>query len=835
MSTLDFLKWALRRDYPDMNTQMQKLPMSDADYSAGFATITEGECSATHQEHIVLQLSDLLNHSFNGRPTVSILEVGPGPRSVLGQLPYDFRRKIRQYTALEPNHIFAAHLQDWLQSTTENPLPCLESRADILCRSFDLGRKSSLHTHTDETAHKYDIVLFCHSMYGMKPKRSYIEQALSMLNSKGDEMVIVIHRNNSLELNGLVTHRTISLPSGTVKVRNNDASLDTFALFIAGCGAGVDDATRIKWRTTCRVLGGREKDHPGHLVFDTPDSLMAFNHHATALPRLLAKVPAAPDNSTIKNHQARYHRPAGIVRPTSPKHIQECVQWAIECKVSLTIVAGSHSGQCIWPNVVAVDMSAFNQVQVVACDDQNAIGDMNPCMLVVAEAGCTTESIVRKTLEDGRTVPLGARPSVGGGLPLQGGIGHLTRSHSLACDSIVGGVIVSPDDGKILCVGTVPKEHQPIGCHRPGNENDILWALKGAGTNMGIVLSVVFKTCAAPTFAVRNWVLPLSSNEVATNHLWEFDNAARSIEKNCSADAYLYWENGHLSLGVTTFEAPKNNLSSSPPISNRLEKAFGHAQTAEIMDGIQVFGAEMYMSGMHGGHGGGKTSSFKRCIFLKGIGNPAIAARLVSAVESRPSPMCYLHLLHGGGVVSGVEPDATAFGCRDWEFACVITGVWSRTLTGGVEERSAIKWVYEVANDLLPISSGAYGADLGPDPRDVDLAKRAFGSNGDRLARLKAAMDPHDVLVYTCPLPKQHNAPRLIVLVTGKCWAGKDYCGKIWQAEFTKSPDKGLTAKVVSISDATKREYAAHTGADLDRLLGDREYKERHRQALMTF
>ncbi|KAJ4258206.1 hypothetical protein NW762_008353 [Fusarium torreyae] len=40
---------------------------------------------------------------------------------------------------------------------------------------------------------------------------------------------------------------------------------------------------------------------------------------------------------------------------------------------------------------------------------------------------------------------------------------------------------------------------------------------------------------------------------------------------------------------------------------------------------------------------------------------------------------------------------------------------------------------------------------------------------------------------------------------------------------------------VVSISDATKREYAAATGADLSRLLGDRAYKEQHRKALTAF
>ena len=68
----------------------------------------------------------------------------------------------------------------------------------------------------------------------------------------------------------------------------------------------------------------------------------------------------------------------------------------------------------------------------------------------------------------------------------------------------------------------------------------------------------------------------------------------------------------------------------------------------EFVDGVGLFETEMYVSRMHGGHGGGKTSSFKRCLFLKNIGDRKVAERLVAAVEGRLSPLCYLHLLQGG-------------------------------------------------------------------------------------------------------------------------------------------------------------------------------------------
>jgi adenine phosphoribosyltransferase len=76
---------------------------------------------------------------------------------------------------------------------------------------------------------------------------------------------------------------------------------------------------------------------------------------------------------------------------------------------------------------------------------------------------------------------------------------------------------------------------------------------------------------------------------------------------------------------------------------------------------------------------------------------------------------------------------------------------------------------------------------------------------------------------------------KLIILVTGESCAGKDYCADIWVSVFTTCTHKSLTARAVSISDAIKREYAAATSADLNRLLWDRAYKEQHRPALTTF
>ncbi|KAG5993393.1 hypothetical protein E4U54_003371 [Claviceps lovelessii] len=874
--------------------------LSDAEYSAGFDILEDNPgTQSTYQRFIIPQLRELLGPlTESGTAPVSVLEIGPGPRSILGSLPWHIRCGIRKYTAFEPNTLFAARLQDTLvtaRKREEYPLPRLESRPDIRQRPFLAGddsetalgcssSSSSMVEGGDEGKdEKFDVILFCHGMYGMRPKEKLIERALGMLAERADNrgLVVVFHGDQALRLDGLVCHRTATFSTGLVHVRDDDDEvLDRFASFVAGfamhddAGAHPHTALRMEWRRVCRALGQREDgqrgperereeedEQNGPLVFSAAQIMVAFAKHAmTALPELAAQaVPLRTTGSEVKNRQARRHHAACIVRPTEIRHVQRCVTWALRHGAGLTVLGGGHSDHCLWPNVVAVDMGAFDQVHVVErleteTDDETA----SPGCLVVAGAGCTTGDIVRETLAAGLTVPLGSRPSVGAGLPLQGGIGHLARLHGLACDAIVGAVVVSvAAAGPVLCVGRVPSQHRPVGSVAAETETeaqDMLWALRGAGTNMAIVVSITFKAYAAPVYSVRNWMVLLSDDDDdddgddGTLHarralLDQFDNfvaSTCSMPRNGSAAAHLCRQEDKLRLGLTLVDIDGEPSHAGTALTH-MRRLFGPELEHKTVDGIGLFATALYMSGMHGGHGGhggGKTSSFKRCLFLPRIADAAVVETMIGALEARPSPLCHLHLQQGGGAIRQVAPGATAFGCRDWDFACVVTGVWPRDQDGTKASRAAIRWVYNVARHLMPLSCGAYGADLGPDPRDAALAARAFGPNRARLVRLKDRFDPHHVLAFACPLTAQAAAarPLLIILVTGEHGAGKDYCADIWVSMLATCRDHGLTARAVSISDETKREYAAATGAHPGRLLGgDRCYKEQHRAALTAF
>ncbi|KAK4077175.1 CAZyme family AA7 [Purpureocillium lilacinum] len=827
MATLENLKYSLRRSAIQ---PAPTPPLSDEQYSAGFDILVRGS-DWTYQRFIVPQLSALLASLLKARPSISVLEVGPGPTTVLGYLPPCIRSKVSRYAAFEPNHLFAERLEAWFHSTT--PFRYLEQPPNISRSPFLANSNPEVEMATGVRT-GFDAILFCHSLYGLQPKREFIKNALEILVKRPDAgLVVIFHRDKNLDLHGLLHHQTASFPPGFVAVADDDTSLDHFASFIAGFiakDAETDGAVRRKWRGICRDLARRDETHPGNLLFSAPTIMAAFTQSAVPLLDLTARLPIGVNR--VKNREARLSRPSAIVRPTEVSQVQGCVRWALNHGVALTVVGGGHSGHCLWPGAVAIDMGAFDQIHIL--DNAERINNKTVCgSFVVAGSGCRSGELVGKALEVGLTVPLGARPSVGAGMWLQGGIGHLARLHGLSCDAIVGAVLISLASGQILYVGHVPVQLRPPGAVNPDNESDILWAIKGAGTNFGIIISVTFEAYAAPTYSVRNWLIPVNDTDEAQRKLGAFDEAATgSLPKGISIDAYLYWDT-MLHLGLTMFNTLTTGTNVTAATTTPIDTILGPADDCTVVDGVGLFETEMYMSKMHKGHGGGKTSSFKRCLFLKSIRASGVASILVAAITSRPTPLCYFHLLQGGGAVADVAGAATAFGCRDWDFACIITGVWPRDQDGTTVAQDAVQWVYDVARDLLPLSSGAYAADLGPDPRDASLAARAFGSNGPRLARLKQSLDPGNVLAYACPLPKVKPGPRLVILVTGNSCAGKDYCANIWASVFTTY--HAVKARAVSISDATKREYAAETGANLDRLLWDREYKERHRPALTAY
>lgn len=205
LTTLESLKQSLRHKATTTSSSAKR-PLTDSQYIADFEILLGSSGWLTYQDFIIPQLSALLDPLVNLGVRIPVLEVGPGPQSVLGYLPSHIRRSIRRYSAFKLNKLFALRLKEWLHSTSGTGilLPCLESPPDIHRIPFVVDSSASSDGIGD-SADKFNVILFCHSMYGIKPKSSFIKQALEMLIRRlGSGFVVVFYGKETLHLNSLI-------------------------------------------------------------------------------------------------------------------------------------------------------------------------------------------------------------------------------------------------------------------------------------------------------------------------------------------------------------------------------------------------------------------------------------------------------------------------------------------------------------------------------------------------------------------------------------------------------------------------------------------------------
>eukprot|EP00122_Pirum_gemmata_P006314 Pgem_evm2s5769 len=696
----------------------------------------------------------------------------------------------------------------------------------------------------------------------MKNKAQLLLYSRSLLKPEG--IIIVIHQKerastittelkSALAFTNYKDHIFSNNFSSCVFIRDKSDCIDNFISFCLGYSSELPD--RNICRDIARDIGVQSKD--GWLRYDQQMSVLVLEtetlHENNSNPKQEKKY---FETRTVKQNGAHCQRILGIFRPLHVPLIQDCVKWAKRTKCPLSIVGGGHSGHCLWNNTFAIDMLAFKSI----CIDKNN-------QRVTVGAGCNMKDICMELLKQGLAVPLGARPSVGIGLILQGGLGHLSRKFGLSSDSIIGASYVDLYSGNLKSVGVGTDGERDVGI-----EEEMLWAIRGAGTNFAVIISLVLQAVVAPIYTLRNTTFFLNEE---LEILSRYSNIIQTLDKSCSADGYLYWGNKNdVHFTVSTFDTCTDGNISLLFMKQLCEKLKPDCSNNQFkVANEELFDRELYMLSylnprrIEEKYENTKSNSFKRCLFLRAstCEQNNIHSLLLTLMNSAPNKLSYFHLLHaGGGKVQDVYSKNTAFGCREWDIALVITGVWPKNQDSTLYI-DTVNWVYDCTNSLLPFAIGVYSADLGPDLRDVLLTKHAFGKNLNALAELKQKVDQDNILPYACPIltaqkistralsisnTNNNNnnntitGPQLIIMITGERYAGKDYIAKVWGEQIENLFAEHLiplpyqntnVVKIVRISDFTKKAYALYSGADFNQLIHDREYKESHRQNLTEF
>jgi len=409
-------------------------------------------------------------------------------------------------------------------------------------------------------------------------------------------------------------------------------------------------------------------------------------------------------------------RPALIVQPTGAADVVDAVDFAREQGLLLSVKGGGHNvaGNAVNDGGLVIDLSRMRGVRV------------DPSTRTVrAEGGATWGDCDRETQLFGLAVPGGVVSTTGiAGLTLHGGIGHLRRKHGLSIDNLLSVDIVTAD-GRLLRASATENE-------------DLFWAVRGAGSNFGVVTSFEFRAHPVGPMVMVGAVMYPYDEWRAVVPAWRDYMAEAPEELNSLA---LFWS-------VPAHE-PFPAEHHGKPIVLVAAVYAGEVEHGEaVVQPLRELAAPLVdMSGPWPWLG--LQSGFDG-LFPKGElrywKSRALAELTDKAVEEiarfaarRPTPLTDVVIWHHGGAMSRVADHETAYANRDAAFLVTGEANW----TDPAQTDAAIAWGRDFWDAMAPHSTGGVYLNFpGLGEEKEALVRAGYGANYERLAALKAKYDP---------------------------------------------------------------------------------------------
>jgi FAD/FMN-containing dehydrogenase len=409
-------------------------------------------------------------------------------------------------------------------------------------------------------------------------------------------------------------------------------------------------------------------------------------------------------------------KPGIIVRCSGAADVIDAVNFARDHSLLLSVRGGGHNvaGTAVCEGGLMIDLSRMNGVRV----DPKA-------RTARAGGGATWADLDRETQVFGLATPGGVVSTTGiGGLTLHGGMGHLRRKYGLSIDNLLSVDIVTAD-GQLRTASA-------------SENSDLYWAVRGAGSNFGVVTSFEFRLhpvgpivsiCAVmhgledgPT-AIPKWRdFMASAPEEITSFIvfWSIPAAPDFPEEiwNKPIFAVVALYAGPADEGERAV-APLRDLA-TPVLDISGQLPYAIAQGA--FDPFFPKGRLCYW----------------KSLYVDALPNDLIN-QLCQLAAERPSPLSPIDIWHHGGAMATVPAAATAFGRRDAPFMLSFDTTW---IDPDQTERN-ISWTRAAWSAMHRYSSGGLYLNFpGFGEEKEDLVRAAYGDNYDRLTRLKAMYDP---------------------------------------------------------------------------------------------
>jgi FAD/FMN-containing dehydrogenase len=420
-------------------------------------------------------------------------------------------------------------------------------------------------------------------------------------------------------------------------------------------------------------------------------------------------------------------RPAIIAQCSGTADVVDAVNFAREHDLLLSIKSGGHNvaGNAVNDDGVVIDLSRMRGVHV-----EPSTGTVR------VQGGATLGDIDRETQLFGLAVPAGVVSTTGvAGLTLHGGAGHLRRKYGLTIDNLLSVEIVTAD-GEFRRASATENE-------------DLFWAVRGAGSNFGAVTSFEFQAHpVGPMVMVGAIFYPL---EEAQTLLAAWRDYVSSAPNELSSIA-LCWS-------VPPHEPFPPEYHGRPVFVVAAAYAGPVEEGEPVVQPLRELGEPLVdLSGPWPWLG--LQSGFD-ALYPKG-GFYYWKSRTVADLSSaaiddiadfagrRPSPLTDITLWHNGGAMSQVGEMETAYGGREASFLVAVGASWDDPALSD----EAIAWARQCWETMGHHSTGGIYLNFpGFGEEKEDLVKAGYGANYERLREIKAKYDPTNLFRMNLNVP----------------------------------------------------------------------------------
>jgi FAD/FMN-containing dehydrogenase len=410
------------------------------------------------------------------------------------------------------------------------------------------------------------------------------------------------------------------------------------------------------------------------------------------------------ETARFTNNRLFDRHPLLIARCVDADDVARCLEFARTRSLPIAVRSGGHcqAGRSSCDGGVVIDLIRLDKIAIEPGVAQVSCGP-----------GVRVYQANEATVKHGLALPLGVCGDVGvAGLTLGGGYGYLLGVAGLACDCLIGAEVVLAD-GRIR---TITEDSDP----------ELMWALRGAGANFGIVTRLHFKAFKVGEIFAGSQTFPeRSAHDVA------------ALVNECAANLP-----DELTMFTSITTLPDG--STNPEISMCWSGDVRHGR--QVIDkfttsAIKPSKDSLMVTNINELVGRGEGTDGLSCVRYGEVAGKLSAQGLQALLDPRNPPAVVravtMDALHGAATRR--KKSASAAPSYSPGFGTGYLAFWEDPKITA----AAVAWTNTAWAAVHPFTQAAYVNMLGDEP--AERVREAYGDNYPRLTRLKAKYDPDNV------------------------------------------------------------------------------------------